>query len=225
VPEERIVAAATGSHGDLPWYMNSGATDHITSDLEKMAVCDKYVGNDQIHTAGGAGMSISHIDHNTIHTPSRQLQLNNILRVPQASKNLISVNRLASDNNVFLEFHPHFFCIKDLDSRNVLLKGMCKEGLYPISSSSLKKFAFGVDKLACGVIKPSFDRWHSRLGHPSIPIVRRIIQDFNLPCLAFEINDSVCGACQQAKRHRLPYPTSTSVSKFPLELVFFMCGG
>jgi histone deacetylase 1/2 len=31
---------------------------------------------------------------------------------------------------------------------------------------------------------------------------------------------SVCGACQQAKSHQLPYPISTSVSTKPLELVF-----
>jgi hypothetical protein len=30
----------------------------------------------------------------------------------------------------------------------------------------------------------------------------------------------VCGACQQAKSHQLPYPISTSVSTQPLELVF-----
>jgi hypothetical protein len=107
-----------------------------------------------------------------------------------------------------------------MDLRNILLKVLCKGGLYPLPSSSLEKPAFGVNKLACGVIKPSVDRWHSRLGHPSLPIVRRVIRDFNLPCLASEINDSICGAYQQAKSHQLPYPTSTNVSKFPLELVF-----
>jgi hypothetical protein len=30
----------------------------------------------------------------------------------------------------------------------------------------------------------------------------------------------VCDACQQAKSHQLPYPKSSSVSKFPLDLVF-----
>jgi hypothetical protein len=197
-----------------------GATDHITSDLEKLAVRDNYHGNDQIHTASGSGMSISHVGSNTIHTPCRQLQLNHILHVPQASKNLISVHRLASDNNVFLEFHPHFFCIKDLDLRSVLLKGPCLGGLYPFPSSSLTKFSLGVNKIACGVIKPSLDRWHSRLGHPSIPLVQRVIRAFDLPCLDQEIKDFVCDACQQAKSHQFPYPTSTSVSGHPLELVF-----
>ena len=35
---------------DQNWYMDTGATDNITSDLEKPAVHDKYNGGDQIHT-------------------------------------------------------------------------------------------------------------------------------------------------------------------------------
>ena len=55
-------------------------------------------------------MEIKHIGHTTVPTQSRNLHLNNVLHVPKASKNLISVNRLARDNNAFLEFHPsHFF--------------------------------------------------------------------------------------------------------------------
>jgi hypothetical protein len=125
VPEERMAAAATGSRHENNWYTDSAATYHVIGDLEKLAIQDKYTGNDQIHTASGPGMKISHIGHNTIHTPCHQLHLNNILHVPQASKNLVSIYRLASDNNVFLEFHPHFCCIKDMDSRNILLKGPC----------------------------------------------------------------------------------------------------
>jgi hypothetical protein len=145
----------------------------------ELAISDKYTGNDQIHTASGSGMNIKHIGYSTIHTPSYQLMLNKILHVPQATKNLIYVHRLASDNNVFLEFHPHFFCIKDLDTRNMLVKGLCQGGLYPLPTSFFKKLAFGVNKLACGVVKPSIDRWHSHLGHPAIPIVQRVIRNFN----------------------------------------------
>jgi hypothetical protein len=94
----------TETGGDTTWYTDSRATYHITSDLEKLAICDKYNGNDQIHTASGSGMKINHIGHNTIHTHCHQLQLNNILHVPRALKNHISVHRLASDNTSFLNF-------------------------------------------------------------------------------------------------------------------------
>ncbi|KAG2592301.1 hypothetical protein PVAP13_5NG540886 [Panicum virgatum] len=58
VPEERHVAAAMSLYSmDQNWYMDTGATDNITSNLEKLAVRDKYNGGDQIHTASGAGDS------------------------------------------------------------------------------------------------------------------------------------------------------------------------
>jgi hypothetical protein len=40
---------------------NSGATHHLTSELNKLSVHDKYKGQDRVHTADGNGMSISHI--------------------------------------------------------------------------------------------------------------------------------------------------------------------
>jgi histone deacetylase 1/2 len=158
-------------------------------------------------------MQISHIGHSTIHTPSRSLNLKNILHVPSSKKNLLSVHRLASDNNVFLEFHPDFFCIKDQETKNILLRGPCRRGLYPLTSTPSVKQAFGVNK-------PSLDRWHSRLGHPAMPIVERVIKNFNLPFSHESIKHSICDACQRAKSRQLPYAKSDSVSNQPLELVF-----
>jgi hypothetical protein len=31
---------------DTNWYMDSGATDNITSDLEKLSIHDRYKGHD-----------------------------------------------------------------------------------------------------------------------------------------------------------------------------------
>jgi hypothetical protein len=93
--------------------MDSGATDHITGDLEKLTICDRYFGGNQIHAANGTGMKIDYIGHSTLHSANSTIHLNNILHVPSACKNLVSVNRLAKDNNAFLEFHPNHFLIKE----------------------------------------------------------------------------------------------------------------
>jgi hypothetical protein len=198
---------------DTNWYTDTGTTDHITGELEKLVVRDKYNGVDQVHTANGSGMHISHIGQSTIHTPTRDLHLKDILHVPSTKKNLVFVHRLASDNNVFFEFHHNFFLIKDRDTRSTLLKGPCRTGLYPFPSSSTSKQAFGVNKV-------SVARWHSRLGHPSFPIVEKVLKSHDLPYLLDSNKHSVCDACQQAKSHQLPYPIFTSVSTQPLELVF-----
>uniref|UniRef100_A0A453M2B8 CCHC-type domain-containing protein n=1 Tax=Aegilops tauschii subsp. strangulata TaxID=200361 RepID=A0A453M2B8_AEGTS len=54
--EEKVAAAADGSYGvDTNWYVDSGATNHITNELEKVTMKEKYRGKDQIHTASGEG--------------------------------------------------------------------------------------------------------------------------------------------------------------------------
>ena len=122
--EERSANIAAPQYGiDTNWYMDSGATDHITGDLEKLTVRERYTGNEQIHTANGSGMTINHVGHTTIYTPDRELHLNNVLHVPEATKSLISASKLALDNDTFVEIHPHFFLVKDLETKRVLLRG------------------------------------------------------------------------------------------------------
>jgi hypothetical protein len=55
--------------------------------------------------ANGAGMKISHIDKSFIHTSTCKLELSNVLHVPKATKNLLSIHRFSLDNNVFVEIH------------------------------------------------------------------------------------------------------------------------
>ena len=165
----KTAGTATTSYGyDSNWYVDSGASEHVTSDLEKLTVRDKYSGRDQVHTANGAGMKISNIGHTILHTPKRKLHLKNILHVPSASKNLVSVNKLAIDNNAFPEFHPNFFLIKDKEMKTTLHQGRCRGGLYPQEPQLSRRPAH---KQAYGVNKPSTSKWHSRLGHPALPIV------------------------------------------------------
>uniref|UniRef100_A0A453NPZ7 Retrovirus-related Pol polyprotein from transposon TNT 1-94-like beta-barrel domain-containing protein n=1 Tax=Aegilops tauschii subsp. strangulata TaxID=200361 RepID=A0A453NPZ7_AEGTS len=74
--DEKMAGAADGSYGvDTNWYVDSGATNHITSELEKVTMREKYRGQDHIHTASGEGMKISHIGHSIIKTPRRKIHL------------------------------------------------------------------------------------------------------------------------------------------------------
>ena len=69
VPDARHVATAMREQGgDGVWYVDSGAMDHVTSELEQLALREKYHGNYQIHTASGGGMDIQHIGQAFIHS-------------------------------------------------------------------------------------------------------------------------------------------------------------
>nr|XP_040249416.1 protein no-on-transient A-like [Aegilops tauschii subsp. strangulata] len=53
---KKVAAAADTSYGvDTNWYVDSGATEHITNELEKVTVSEKYRGHDQVHNANGEG--------------------------------------------------------------------------------------------------------------------------------------------------------------------------
>ncbi|XP_021314573.1 trihydrophobin-like [Sorghum bicolor] len=55
-PPKKSASAATTSYGvDTNWYMDTGATDHITSELDQLTIRDRYNGNDHVHTASGSG--------------------------------------------------------------------------------------------------------------------------------------------------------------------------
>jgi hypothetical protein len=202
-PQKQASLAMTGYGVDTNWYMDTGAMDHITGELEKLTTRDKYLGGDQVHTASGSGMEIQHIGHGVLRSPTRDLHLKNILHVPSTSKDLLSVNRIANDNNVFFEFYPTHYCVKDQETRRILLTGPCKDGLYPVKQ---------INKSVLGVTKPSALLWHHWLGHPASSIVQRVLNLHKLPFVKESNKDGVCDACQQGKSHQLPYPQSSSAS-------------
>jgi histone deacetylase 1/2 len=94
----------------------------------------------------GAGWFILHIGHSRLAGHMPALDLKNILHVPSISKNLLSVHKLVSDNDVFIEFHQNLFCVKDTAMKKIILQGRSRGGLYPIpfhraSSSTASRHA------------------------------------------------------------------------------------
>jgi hypothetical protein len=64
------------------WHTNTGAADHIMSELDKLSTKEKYTGQEKIQTTNGSGMRISYVDNSTLQTPTRNLHLYHILHVP-----------------------------------------------------------------------------------------------------------------------------------------------
>lgn len=120
---------------DPNWYVDTGATDHITTDLERLATRDRYTGGDQVQVANGAGLSITHIGNSSITGSIHPLYLNHILHAPKINRHLISVRKLSSNNNVFVEFYPKSFLVKDRATKTTLLTRKCRNGLYMLSNN------------------------------------------------------------------------------------------
>ncbi|KAL3835707.1 hypothetical protein ACJIZ3_010443 [Penstemon smallii] len=121
-------------------------------------------------------------------------------------------NLSMSDNNVYFEFHSSFFCVKDSRTKDLLLHGPTKDGMYVFPAPSSPPTAFVAERV-------SPDQWHSRLGHPSMSTVRHLIYKESLP-IKGSSSSILCPACCQAKAHQLPYTPSHHRSSEPLQLLF-----
>ena len=150
----------------------------MTPDISKLNLnCEEYLGNDQIKIGNGQGLPITHTGSASLSTPSSSFRLNNVLNVPTACANLLSVSQFAKDNSVFFEFYSNYFFIKDLFTGRILHRGPLKHGLYPLflsSTSSSSAHAFLGERT-------STSNWHNRLGHPNFRIIRQVLSTFNLP--------------------------------------------
>ena len=101
--EEKEAHAITDSYGiDTNWYADTSATNHIMGELDKLTIRNKYRGHDQVHTASGSGMEITHVGSSIVKTPMKNLHLKRVLYVPTTSKNLLSVHRFTLDNRVLI---------------------------------------------------------------------------------------------------------------------------
>jgi hypothetical protein len=191
-------------------------TNHLTNDLSNLNIrADEYHGTDQIKVGDSQGLDILHTGLAQLPTSHRNFSLPNLLHVPLIEKNLISVNQFTHDNQVFIEFYPYFFRVKDLHSGNLLLQGPSRAGLYLWPSPS----SFTSTRTALIGERVSIDQWHNRLGHPATPLVRRILSKHRLPVVSNK-SALLCPACQQGKLHKLHFGASLSVSKDSLDLLY-----
>jgi len=132
-----------------------------------LTASEPYLGNDNLHVGDGKGLPISHLGHTKIYAPHRSFTLSNVLHVPTITKPLLSVQKFYLDNNVYFEFHPRVFYVKDLNTHEILLPSQNKDGLYALT----KSFVTSVPQAYWSpCTSASADLWHRRLGHPTTRI-------------------------------------------------------
>ena len=120
------------------------------------------------------------------------------------------------ENNVFFEFHSFVFYVKDLITKEVLLSGHSRDGLYIMSESSATSLpqAFLTARRST-----SADVWHRRLGHPSSRILRLLVSNKKLSCTSKQFHFN-CQACPLGKSTRLSLGPTGHKTSAPLELIY-----
>ncbi|KAL4296987.1 hypothetical protein GQ457_12G011000 [Hibiscus cannabinus] len=176
-------------------FPDSGATHHVTSNVASLQNKAPYAGKGKVHLVDGTSLEINHIGTSIINSTTRSLYLDQVLYVPQITKNLLLVTKFARDNSLFFEFHAHHCYVKDSNSKELLLEGKLDGGLYSFNCCSNDGHA---SILHTTTVKNDGDfwLWHNRLGHPAADV-----------------------HVKREKSHALPFKTSLTVYHKPFELV------
>ena len=171
-------------------------------------------------SADGSSCIVTH--HGNLATSD--FTISNVSFVPQLSMNLMSVGQL-TDMNYFVGFDDTSCFVQDHRTQALLGTGhrhRSSSGLYildrlhlPMSSStslpppSLPSFASPM---------VTFPQWHHRLGHLCGSLLSNLVKQGVLGKVSIDPSFE-CTGCKLGKQIQLPYPTSSSRTEHPFDLV------
>jgi len=112
----------------------------MTSNPSEVQGIDSYSGTDTAMVGNGNGLTIIGTRHTNL--PTTTLKLNNVLVVPNIKKKLLSVSQFTRHNNCYFLFYLWGFLLKDMNTKQVILKGSVKDGLYPINLRQFPHHSF-----------------------------------------------------------------------------------
>ncbi|GJY30675.1 retrovirus-related pol polyprotein from transposon TNT 1-94 [Tanacetum coccineum] len=199
------------TQGHPDWYVDSGATAHMTSSPDNVSHSAPHSGNMRVFFGNGDALPVSHIGQSMV---SNKILLRDVLVIPKLTKNLLSISKLTMDHPVDVLFSQPFFNIQDRETKQVIAQGLCEDGLYVLRDTPMALAAtVGVSR------KASFELWHNRLGHVSFDVISTLNKLGVLDVTSILPKPNICKPCQLSKSQRLPFELNSKRSSYPLDLI------
>ncbi|KAJ8645644.1 hypothetical protein MRB53_007392 [Persea americana] len=206
---------ASTPNNNSAWIIDSGATDHMTFDvnyIQSMKPSKQPI----VSTANGTPSPV--IGEGSI-TVTKDLNLDSVLVVPSLNYNLLSVAQITCALHCIVIFWPNLCVFKDIRTRRTIGYGTRRGKLYhldltPASSNQLAQ-VFTVDRPK-KIQNSEIWLWHRRLGHASFGYLKKLF-----PKLFSQLTDSdfKCDICELAKSHRVSFPIRMNKSPVPFMVV------
>lgn len=110
----------TDTNSAPDWYVDSGASAHMTSYTSALDTFESYFGNGSVIFGNGNALSISYIGSSRI-TPD--VKFIGCLVVPHITKNLLFISKLTSKYNIDVVFSDKYFAIQNQVTKAILAHG------------------------------------------------------------------------------------------------------
>ena len=126
------------------------------------------------------------------------LQLENVLYVPNLKCNLVSISKLCEQFNCAVTYFDDFCVIQDHTLRILIGAGEQREGLYYLKQVPTQQV--NAVKATC--------LWHMRLGHPSSEVLSYLPSSLGVVGESQKNKGNPCEIYLRAKQTRNSFPTS-----------------
>ncbi|KAD7477448.1 hypothetical protein E3N88_00584 [Mikania micrantha] len=197
---------------DQSWYLDTGATNHMSHSTGTLSHYFNNSIQNSIVVGNGQRIPTLGTGYTTLQPPYPPLHLNNILIAPKLIKNLLSVRRLTTDNNISIEIDRFGFLVKDYQTRIPILRCDSTWDLYPLTPSSTSATTPSTFAAL------SQDLWHRRLGQPGSDLLH-ILNKQNVISFRNNVSKRLCQSCVFGKQVKLPFYASNSVTCLPFDIV------
>ncbi|KAJ4707148.1 Retrovirus-related Pol polyprotein from transposon TNT 1-94 [Melia azedarach] len=217
-PEDHIFMAVLSSEAPdkHSWLLDSGCTNHMTSNSEYFSTLDTTV---RVPVRLGNGDVIESAGKGTISIPtSKGIKfINDVLLVPNLDQNLLSVGQMMH-KGYSLFFKDKACVISDSSGDKVVVVPMIDKSFIIHWHSNIS--------LACKTVVDESWLWHKRFGHANFKSLK-LLQEKCLVDDMFAVNicNEVCESCQMGKLHRFPFPSQAkwrATEKLEMTWVYFM---
>ncbi|RVW75074.1 Retrovirus-related Pol polyprotein from transposon RE2 [Vitis vinifera] len=181
-----------GNNSTKLWYVDSGASNHMTNNPTALCHVQPYAGQSSIQTANGNSLPIAAIG-------DASFKFTDVFLASQLSTNLISVTRepIVKGPKVGRLF-PLFLHVPDFSPLSPL--------------SSIKSFA-------CNNVSDLSMVWHRRLIHLNTQILSHVLNS-DLPGNKDRSSLSLeCDSCKLGKSKTLPFPLHASTASHCFDLI------
>jgi hypothetical protein len=166
----------------------------------------------------GSSLLITSVGDSILHG---SFYLHNILLAPDMVQSLLSVRCFTTDNWCSMEFDPFGLFVKDLTTKNVIVRSnsigpLCMMRLLgSLTPSSSAVAALAAIPYALTAVTPT--TWHHRLGHPSPVTLSSLSRSSFIQCT--DTKHDFCHACQLGKHTRLLFCSSSHRAEHPFDLI------
>ncbi|KAJ9560132.1 hypothetical protein OSB04_005292 [Centaurea solstitialis] len=211
---------AKNEKGEDIWYLDTGASNHMTGVKEFFAELDETI-TGQVRFGDGSKVQIK--GKGTILLECRngeQQVIQDVYFIPALHSNILSLGQMTEDGYKIEMLHEYLY-VHD-DNRRLVMK-------VKRSRNRLYKIVLHVTQPVC--LATSVDDkawlWHARLGHINFRVIESMVQKGlvqGVPCIKHPAQ--VCEGCLVAKQTRKPIPKEAQWrASRPLELVHAdICG-